>query len=96
MKKLFWDLSKGGSLLAFYRKCQAPIIQKCDTVRSVLVLSSLLTPSLCCSLGNGTVEIFFPKRDRGGKKDCIRKWPKGMDFTSHSQYIFNYHFFKDM
>lgn len=57
---------KGGSSPTFYRKCQEPIIQKCDAVRSLRVSSSLLTPCQCCSLGDGTVEIlllFFPQTD---------------------------------
>lgn len=60
VKKVFiGTFVKGGSLLAFfffYRKCWEPIIQRCDAVRSLQVLSSLLTPCQCCSLGNGTVE----------------------------------------
>lgn len=59
----------GGSLLAFYRKCRGPIIQKCDAVRSLQVLSTLLTPCQCCSLGNGTVEIFFFLPKWAGKKE---------------------------
>lgn len=68
---------KRGSLPAFYRKCRRPIIQKCDAVRSLQVLSSLLTPCQCCSLGNGTVEGFFsspPPQKTGWKKKSLHPW----------------------
>ena len=94
---------KGGSLPASYRKCWGPIIQKCDAVRSLQVLSSLLTPCQCCFLGNGTVEIFFfsfsfvPQMawTKKKKKRRLHSWVAwGSGFiTSPGRYIFNYRFF---
>ena len=95
-ESFFGTLCKGGSLLTFYRKCQGPIIQKCDTVRSLHFLSSLLTPCQCCSLGNGTVkDVFFSKMSWGGekkkkKKDHIHESPMGLDLTPPGRYVFNY------
>lgn len=60
VKKVFiGTFVKRGSLLALYRKCWEPIIQRCDADSSLQVLSSLLTLCQCRSLGNGTVESCF-------------------------------------
>lgn len=55
-ESFYWDLRKGRSFPASYRKCRGPIISKCDAVRRLQVLSSLATPCQCCSMKNGTVE----------------------------------------